>query len=232
VRLAGSLRGTIGGRMRLIEQLRAEHDLIEQVAGSLRSFARQLARGEAEAADGAGFVAFFRLYAGRFHHAREEDTLFVALERDAELPGDRGPLATIREDHHRMAGLLDDLEARVGGPGEGDVAAFETVALEYTRQLWQHIDAENSVLLPESETRLRRHGVFELPSRDPSREEEEARVVGERLLLRYPPVHEPEVMRGDGCVFCPAFTSSCRGIEHEWWNEWEWEEFEDHLPSG
>jgi hypothetical protein len=39
-------------------------------------------------------------------------------------------------------------------------------------------------------------------------------------------------MRGDGCVFCPAFTTSCRGVEHEWWNEWEWEEFEDHLPSG
>jgi hypothetical protein len=31
---------------------------------------------------------------------------------------------------------------------------------------------------------------------------------------------------------CPAFVDTCRGLEHEWWNESEWEEFEDHLPSG
>lgn len=111
-------------------------------------------------------------------------------------------------------------------------ASLETVALEYSRQLWQHIDAENSVLLPESESRLRRHGRAELPTREMTLEEEEARAVGEELLSLYPPIHEPDVMRGDGCVFCPAFTTSCRGVEHEWWNEWEWEEFEDHLPSG
>jgi hypothetical protein len=45
-------------------------------------------------------------------------------------------------------------------------------------------------------------------------------------------VHEPNVLRGDGCVMCPAFVDNCRGLEHEWWNEWEWDEFEDHLPSG
>jgi hypothetical protein len=33
-------------------------------------------------------------------------------------------------------------------------------------------------------------------------------------------------------VFCLAYGESCRGLEHEWWNESEWEEFEDHLPSG
>ena len=45
-------------------------------------------------------------------------------------------------------------------------------------------------------------------------------------------VHEPDAPRGDGCVVCPSFTRTCRGLELEWWNEWEWEEFEDHLPSG
>ena len=218
--------------MRLIEELRAEHDLIERVAGSLRTFARQRGRGEGSPQDGPRFLAFFRLYAGQFHHAREEDALFVALQRDAELPGDRGPIAALLEDHRRMAGLLDQLESVADASSAEARASLEAIALEYSQQLWQHIDAENSVVLPESESRLRRHGRAELPSRETTPEEEEARALGEKLLSLYPPVHEPDVPRGDGCVVCPAFTRTCRGLELEWWNEWEWEEFEDHLPSG
>jgi hemerythrin-like domain-containing protein len=218
--------------VRLIDELRAEHDLIEGVAGSLRTFARQRRRGEGSPEDGPRFLAFFRLYAGQFHHAREEDTLFVALQRDAELPGDRGPIAALLEDHRRMAGLLDRMDSVAASTSEEARASLEAIALEYTQQLWQHIDAENSVVLPESEARLRRHGRAELPSREATPEEEGARAMGEALLSLYPPVHEPDVPRGDGCVVCPAFTRTCRGLELEWWNEWEWEEFEDHLPSG
>lgn len=216
--------------MELIEQLRAEHDLIEQVAGAFRTFARQRVRGEGEAADGPRFLRFFRLYAGHFHHGREEDTLFASLQKDAELPGDRGPLAVLLGDHHRMAGILDQLEPIVAGdPAAAEVA---TLALDYTEQLWHHIDAENSVLLPESEQRLRRHGIRELPSRELTAEEAAAREDGRALLVQYPPVHEPDILRGDGCVMCPAFVDTCEGIERVWWNEHEWDEFEDHLPSG
>jgi hemerythrin-like domain-containing protein len=220
--------------MQLIAQLRAEHDLIEQVAGSLRRFVRGRARDEGDAADGPRFLAFFRLYAGHFHHAREEDTLFVALQQEAELPGDRGPIAVLLEDHRRMAGLLDDMDPLLHAShlGESDAARLVEVALAYSEQLWHHIDAENSVLLPESELRLRRRHVYELPGRDIAPEEEAARVAGLALVAAYPPVHEPNVLRGDGCVMCPAFVDNCRGLEHEWWNEWEWDEFEDHLPSG
>lgn len=127
--------------MRLIDELRAEHDLIERVAGSLRTFARQRARGEG-APNGPRFLAFFRLYAGQFHHAREEDTLFVALQRDAELPGDRGPIAALLEDHRRMAGLLDRMEPVTADSSAEARASLEAIALEYSQQLWQHIDAE------------------------------------------------------------------------------------------
>jgi hemerythrin-like domain-containing protein len=218
--------------VRLIEQLRTEHDLIERVAGSLRTFARRRVRGEGSPEDGPRFLAFFRLYAGQYHHGREEDTLFVALQRHAELPGDRGPIAALLEDHRRMAGLLDRMEPLAAASSEQALGSLLALALEYSGQLWQHIDAENSVLLPESENRLRRHGRVDLPTRETTAEEEEARAVGERLVALHPPVPEPDVLRGEGCVVCPAFTRSCRGVEHEWWNDWEWEEFEDHLPSG
>lgn len=220
--------------MQLIEQLRTEHALIEQVAGSLRTHARGRVRGEGDVADGACFLAFFRRYAGHFHHAREEDTLFVSLQRDAELPGDRGPIAVLLNDHRRMAGLLDALEPLITSSSldENGRAHLLSIALAYSEQLWHHIDAENSVLFPESEERLLRHGVAELPSKEMSGEEAEAREHGLRLVSTYPPVHEPDVMRGDGCVMCPAMLDNCEGLERTWWNEWEWEEFADHLPSG
>jgi hemerythrin-like domain-containing protein len=222
--------------VKLIEELASEHAVIERVAGSLRTFARQRAAGQGHGEDGPRFVEFFRLYAGQFHHAREEDVLFVALQHDAELPGDRGPIAAILDDHRRMGGLLSRMEALVAAPpeegAEGAAQAFLDVALRYTEELWHHIDAENSVLFPESAQRLRRHAVAELPTREPTAAEEAARTAGEALVAAYPPVPEPDVLRGDGCVVCPAYERTCRGLEREWWNEWEWEEFEDHLPSG
>jgi hemerythrin-like domain-containing protein len=220
--------------VRLIDELRSEHDVIERVAGSLRTYARRCMARTACAEDGPRFLEFFRLYAGQFHHAREEDSLFVALQRDAELPGDRGPIAAILEDHRRMAGLLDGMEAllRCSPPDAAATARFLDLALRYSGELWHHIDAENSVLLPESAERLRRRRVTELPSRPPTAAESAALATAEALVSSYPPVSEPDVLRGDGCVVCPAFERSCRGLEREWWNEWEWEEFEDHLTSG
>jgi hemerythrin-like domain-containing protein len=106
----------------------------------------------------------FRLYAAQFHHAREEDTLFVALRERADLP-EAGPIATLGDDHQRNGVLIDQIEsllakasldggrARAGSPG-GRVLARPV----------DHIDAEDSVLFPESEARLRKSGVLELPS--------------------------------------------------------------------
>jgi hemerythrin-like domain-containing protein len=220
--------------MKLIDELAAEHDLIDAVAGALRTWVEQRLRGAAEAADGPRFVTFLRVFAAEFHHAREEDTLFVALRERAGLPQE-GPIAALCDDHARTAALLASIERLVddGSPLTG-VAGDELrrLAIEYSHALWHHIDAENSVLFPEGESRLRKSGVGELPSRAMTLEEASAKAVGEDLIGRYPPFRDDTIARGDGCVCCPAFSGACRGLEQEWWNEWEWEEFEDHLPSG
>lgn len=219
--------------MLLINELTAEHRLIETVLGSLRAYAEVQAAGAADPADGTQFLHFFRLFAGDFHHGREEDVLFAALAEKAELPADRGPIAAMVAQHAHMAGILDQLEPLLGRSDLDPAAAerLRTLAVSYSHALWHHIDAENSVLLPESETRLRRHHVLELPSRPMSTTEAEARASGERLIAKYPPVEDRDVLRGDGCVLCPAYGETCRGLEREWWNEWEWEEFEDHMPK-
>lgn len=187
----------------------------------------------APVADAPRFLRFFRLYAGHYHHAREEDTLFVALEHEAELPADRGPIALMLADHRRFAVLLDEIEVllSIEGLDASKAERLEQCTTEYAHGLWHHIDAENSVLLPESEARLAKVGVRELPSRPPTAEEAAARDEGLALLERYPETSDMDAFRGDGCVACPAFGRECEGFEREWWNEHEWAELEDRGSS-
>jgi hemerythrin-like domain-containing protein len=207
--------------MQLIEDLRKEHDLIEQVLGSLRAFVTARLAGQGDPADGPRFSAFFRRYAGDFHHDKEEAVLFRALAEKAELPSDRGPIAALAGEHRRMAGLLVDLEGLLDAPPG---PALQAAAVAYSHALWRHIDAENSVLFPEGQERLRRFHVRELPSRPMTGPEADAHAAGRALLVRYPPLHDPEVHRGDGCVVCPSFGTTCQGLEAEWWTDLEWEE--------
>jgi len=227
--------------MELIAQLAAEHELIEVAAGSLRTFVGLRLRGEGDPADGPRLVRFLQEYAGHYHHAREEETLFAALVARAQLP-ESGPIATLVADHHAIASLLDRIDAHlqrdarrpwVQLAAEHEAAReLESLAIAYSRALWRHIDAENSVLFPEAEARLKKAGVRDLPSRAMTEGESEARRLGEELVRRYPPLHDAAALRGDGCVCCPAMGESCRGLELEWWNEWEWAELDDHIASG
>ena len=64
-------------------------------------------------------------------------------------------------------------------------------------------------------------------------EKDRAAMTGGRdPIARYPPSAHPDVMRGEGCIMCPAFGVTCRGLELEWWNEWEWDEFDDRMSGG
>jgi hemerythrin-like domain-containing protein len=215
--------------MKLIDDLRGEHDLIEQVLGSLRTFVKIRLEGQGDPADGARFMAFFRRYTGDFHHHKEEEILFKALAERAELPAHRGPIAALTGEHRRMAGLLDGLEGLLGSTlaADEDRRQVETLAVDYSRSLWRHIDAENSVLYPQGEERLRRFHVRDLPSRPMTGAEAAAREGALALLAAYPPLHDAEVHRGDGCVACPSFGVTCEGLEYEWWTELEWEEAEE-----
>jgi hemerythrin-like domain-containing protein len=219
--------------MQLIEDLRAEHDLIEQVAGSLRAFVTARQNGQGDLADGARFLVFFRRFAGDFHHDKEEAILFRALTEQAEVPANRGPVAALTGEHLRMNGLLDALQNQLDAPlaTDGERQHLQALAVEYSRSLWRHIDAENSVVFPEGQERLRRFHIRELPSRPMTPEESSARETGLALVAAYPPQHDPEVHRGDGCIACPSYGTTCNGIETEWWTELEWEDLKDRMSS-
>jgi hemerythrin-like domain-containing protein len=219
--------------MQLIEDLQKEHALIEQVAGSLRAFVTARLTGQGDPKDGARFMAFFHRYAGDFHHDKEETVLFRALSDKTELPADRGPLGALTGEHRRMGGLLDALEGRLGASlaEVDDRQHLQALAVDYSRSLWRHIDAENSVLFPEGQERLRRFHIRELPSRPMTEAERSAHQTGLALIALYPPQHDPEVHRGDGCIACPSYGISCEGLEREWWTELEWEDMRERMTG-
>lgn len=212
--------------MQLLDELRREHDLIDRLLGSLRTFAAKLAGSGASAADGFAILDCLQAYAGDWHHEREEGVLFPALARF--VPSDRGPIAVLLSDHHALAGALAAMRASLAA---GDAETFARLVREYTSALWAHIDAENSVLFPESAIQLRRNGIRELASRETPAAIVDVMRRAEKLIGRYPAGDAADVVRGDGCVVCPVYGETCSGIEREWWNEWEWEELEEHVAG-
>lgn len=212
--------------MRLFEEFAEEHRLVDRASGALVRFAEMALKGETTARDVVDFVRFLRSYVGGYHHEREEQVLFPALVKRAEVPADRGPLPVILVEHEASAALVDELEAAADDPGTA-----AGVARRLAHHLWEHVDKEDSVLFPEAEQRLIRGGVADLEGRPPTAEEEAARVLGEKLIERFPPLEDPEAIRGDGCVACSAFAVTCGGIEKEWWNDWE-QEYHRSLDEG
>ncbi len=213
--------------MKLIDTFQDEHVLIEQVLGSFRVYVDGLVQGTAAPDDGKRFAAFFTEFAGRFHHEREEQVFFDALVKEAELPAERGPVFAVMCEHAEMEEWLREMVPLLehglpsGDQGEG----LKAMAVRYSHALWRHIDAENSVLYPEGAERLRRCGVHELPDRPMSESEAAAREGGAALLLRYPPVEDAALTRGEGCFMCRSHGDTCKGLEAEWWSDLEWDEF-------
>jgi hypothetical protein len=114
---------------------------------------------------------------------------------------------------------------------EADRIGLQALAVDYSHSLWRHMDAENSVLFPEGQERLRRFHIQELPSRPMTEAERQAREAALALLIIYPPQRDADLHRGDGCVACPSYGLSCEGLEHEWWTDLEWEDMHDRMSS-
>jgi hemerythrin-like domain-containing protein len=218
--------------MQLLEELRAEHDLIERMLDSFRTAVNQFVRTESGPQDLVRFVRFFRVYADQFHHSREEEVLFATLVNQLHLPGDRGPIAVLTDDHRQFKAWLDQIEQLITRQtlAPTDQIQLQAATEQYIAALQHHIDAENSVLFIEGEICLRDAGITELPSRSLTVAEQQVRFVAEELLQRYPPTSNVEVIRGDGCALCPAYQKTCDGYESEWPNASRWGHAGDDDP--
>ncbi len=215
--------------MQLLDELRAEHERIDQMLDSFRTGVNRFLDEHDDPADLAHFIRFFRLFADQFHHSREEEILFDAMVNQVDLPGDHGPIMVMVDDHRQFKEKLDRIHQLIEKPSPtpADQVQLRLVTEEYIAGMQHHIDAENSVLFIEGGICLDDHGIFELPSRDMSDEEKQVLDMSDQLLQLYPPTLDPEIIRGDGCFVCPAFEVTCDGFEREWPNHSRWSGLDD-----
>ena len=129
--------------------LRNEHDHILAMIACLRSAC--VAAEEGGKYDAETFstgVDFIRNYADAWHHAKEEDLLFPALE-EAGMPREGGPIAVMLHEHvlgrTYVRQMADNLDAAAGGNDEARHVVLR-FAKAYANLLTQHIQKENNIL--------------------------------------------------------------------------------------
>jgi hemerythrin-like domain-containing protein len=195
-----------------IESLMTEHRLIEQVLGSLETFADNLAKGaDAERETVREYAEFFRNFADKCHHGKEEDRLFVKMG-EFGFPRDFGPIAVMLSDH--AEGRTHVRAIAAVGEGSGPLSEEErnsviANAQGYIPLLRSHIMKEDNILYPMAlqavpPSEMERLGEdFETFERDVMGEGAHARfhALAEKLIQAYPP--DPARMsQDDSCIGC------------------------------
>lgn len=134
-----------------ISTLMHEHRVIEQVLDALERCTDRLAAGdEVTRATVRGFAAFFRNFADRCHHGKEEDRLF-ALMVELGFPRDHGPIAVMLDEHELGREHIRVLSAV--GEGDGPLTGEErkkvgSHASAFIPLLRAHIQKEDQILYP------------------------------------------------------------------------------------
>jgi len=125
-------------------------DCLETVAGRCRAAGRL---DEAAARDA---VTFFRGFADRCHHGKEEAHLFPLMEQRGFSP-DSGPTAVMRREHEQGRELVGAMNEAIEGAAAGDKGGcdgFLRAAQGFLDLLRQHILKEDRILFPMAEQAL------------------------------------------------------------------------------
>jgi hemerythrin-like domain-containing protein len=137
------------GIMKPTEILSCEHRVIEQVLDCLeRIIASANKTGHLDDADATAALDFFRTFADKCHHGKEETHLFPAMEAKGFSPT-QGPTAVMRSEHVMGRECIQAMSDATSGAGRGDEAAlrqFSEAGQRYIGLLRQHIQKEDHCL--------------------------------------------------------------------------------------
>ena len=134
-----------------IDQLEAEHRIIEKVLRALRGLSDRMERGEVINPDALDrIMEFLVTFADRRHHHKEEKCLFPALVVRG-VPQDQGPLGIILQEHSTSRALLSHLRRARNTRTDSE---FVDLARTYVDLATEHIRKEDSVLYRVARTLL------------------------------------------------------------------------------
>lgn len=164
--------------MKPTDILEAEHRIIERVLACLEKMAdlsEQSKKFDVVAAR--DMIDFFRMFADRFHHAKEEQHLFTALEAFG-MPREGGPTGVMLAEHDMGRAFVGSMEKSVNAYEQGDLSAltdFIKAARAYVPLLREHIQKEDHCLFAMAKDNL---GDDEQAQLLQSFRDEEAKVFG------------------------------------------------------
>jgi hemerythrin-like domain-containing protein len=131
--------------------LKHEHRVIELVLDCLDVMAARCeAEGRLDGASALEAIEFFRAFADRCHHAKEENQLFPLMEARG-FDANAGPTAVMRHEHGEGRAYVAAMERAVHGASAGDAEARKAwieAARAYSFMLREHIDKEDHCLFP------------------------------------------------------------------------------------
>jgi hemerythrin-like domain-containing protein len=139
------------------EALVKEHEDIRRMLAVVMEMCRRLESGAdvpPEHVEQA--IDFIRGFADSYHHAKEEDLLFPAMERSG-IPRDDGPIAVMLAEHDEGRAFVRAAAEAVERLRQGDSSARPVIASNlrnYAGLLDGHIEKENQVLYPMADSRL------------------------------------------------------------------------------
>lgn len=135
--------------MKPTDVLKEEHQGIKTGLRILGKIADKLSAGQTVPPEHLEqLVDFIRTFADRCHHGKEEDLLFVEMEK-AGVPKEGGPIAVMLLEHDQGRGYVRAMADAIPGYKAGDPAAaqkFAQNAYNYIGLLTQHIDKEDNIL--------------------------------------------------------------------------------------
>ena len=95
-------------------------------------------------------VEFFRVFADKCHHGKEEDLLFPEMEKSG-IPKERGPIGVMLMEHDQGRAFVRGMGEAAASYKKGESTApaeFAKNARDYIALLTQHINKEDNILFP------------------------------------------------------------------------------------
>ena len=139
--------------MKSVDRLVKEHNLIERGLNLLEKSVVLIESNQPVPDDFPQWAPdFFRQFADKCHHAKEED-LFFPLLKERGIPEEGGPIGVMLREHVMGRDCVGRMR-EAAEQDEFDAAMFTTAAKEFVSLLRQHILKENNVLFKMAENVL------------------------------------------------------------------------------
>ncbi len=139
------------------DSLRSDHESITLMLDIMEAVNKKIDGGEkVEAGDIGDISEFLTDFADNYHHKKEENFLFPALEA-AGMPARGGPVGIMLQEHEISRSLTERINESAGNYVSGTESAledFRSAAAEYVSHLRQHIDKENNILFMMADAQL------------------------------------------------------------------------------